>query len=130
MFGIAGFATNRPETWASATIERMVERLVHRGPDDKGVLVIDSVALRMRRLSIIDVGHGKQPITTNNRTLLTCGMIEQRNEWSIKQKELNSMKEIMIKKNCSATSRASCRVLNPKTEQKIILKAFLTHSFV
>lgn len=69
MCGIAGFATNRPEAWASTTIERMVERLVHRGPDDKGVLVSNSVALGMRRLSIIDVDHGRQPITTNDGAL-------------------------------------------------------------
>jgi asparagine synthase (glutamine-hydrolysing) len=69
MCGIAGFAANRPESWASTIIERMVERLVHRGPDDKGVLVSDSVALGMRRLSIIDVDHGRQPITTNDGAL-------------------------------------------------------------
>lgn len=64
MFGIAGFASNRPEAWTSRTIERMVERLVHRGPDDKGALESDSVAIGMRRLSVIEIDHGRQPITT------------------------------------------------------------------
>src|SRR3984893_9966487 len=47
----------------------MNERLVHRGPDDKGSYVAGNVGLAMRRLSIIDLQTGKQPVTNENRTL-------------------------------------------------------------
>ena len=40
----------------------MCDAMVHRGPDDAGYLVEDSVALGMRRLSIIDLSGGHQPI--------------------------------------------------------------------
>jgi asparagine synthase (glutamine-hydrolysing) len=49
----------------------MVEMLSHRGPDDSGVEVIpaDGVALGMRRLSIIDVATGRQPLWNEDRTV-------------------------------------------------------------
>ncbi len=45
-----------------AMLDRMVEAMTHRGPDDRGVAVRPRVALGMRRLSIIDVEGGHQPI--------------------------------------------------------------------
>jgi asparagine synthase (glutamine-hydrolysing) len=46
----------------------MCDSIRHRGPDDEGVYVRDDVALGMRRLSIIDVTHGQQPIANEDRT--------------------------------------------------------------
>ena len=43
-------------------LDRMVEALTHRGPDDRGVAVGPRMAIGMRRLSIIDVDGGHQPI--------------------------------------------------------------------
>ena len=40
----------------------MTEQIVHRGPDDEGYYIDDTVALGMRRLAIIDLEGGKQPI--------------------------------------------------------------------
>src|SRR6266852_4309565 len=45
-----------------ATTRRMMEALWHRGPDEDGLLVAPSAALGMRRLSIIDLPGGAQPI--------------------------------------------------------------------
>ncbi|KKU49996.1 MAG: asparagine synthase (glutamine-hydrolyzing) [Candidatus Zambryskibacteria bacterium RIFCSPHIGHO2_12_FULL_48_10] len=45
-------------------IEKMTTVIAHRGPDDDGFLVDEHVALGMRRLSIIDLVHGEQPIAT------------------------------------------------------------------
>jgi asparagine synthase (glutamine-hydrolysing) len=45
-----------------ATVRGMCERIRHRGPDDDGYFATPEVALGMRRLSIIDVAGGKQPI--------------------------------------------------------------------
>ena len=47
----------------AATLDRMCRIITHRGPDDQGVLVKDGVALGMRRLSIIDLAGGQQPIS-------------------------------------------------------------------
>ncbi len=62
MCGIAGFAGFNGDR--QAVLERMLERLFHRGPDDHGSLVRDSVGIGIRRLSIIDIAHGHQPIVS------------------------------------------------------------------
>jgi asparagine synthase (glutamine-hydrolysing) len=64
MCGIAGFAGwNRSPDQAEATLLRMCGAIRHRGPDDEGHFVGPRVGLGMRRLSIIDVQGGKQPIS-------------------------------------------------------------------
>ncbi len=50
-------------------IERMCASIVHRGPDDQGTLVQPGVALGMRRLSIIDVSGGHQPMSNEDGTV-------------------------------------------------------------
>jgi asparagine synthase (glutamine-hydrolysing) len=62
MCGIAGIAAWRGTPPAREDVTRMCDAMVHRGPDDAGYLVEDSVALGMRRLSIIDLSGGHQPI--------------------------------------------------------------------
>ena len=47
----------------------MVETLIHRGPDDDGFLTAPGVALGMRRLSIIDVAGGHQPMKNEDGTV-------------------------------------------------------------
>jgi asparagine synthase (glutamine-hydrolysing) len=47
----------------------MMEPMHHRGPDDEGLFVDDSVALGMRRLSIIDLAGGHQPVFNEDRTV-------------------------------------------------------------
>ncbi len=49
-------------------ISAMNDRIIHRGPDDDGVFVDDFVAIAMRRLSIIDLAGGKQPIFSSDKT--------------------------------------------------------------
>jgi asparagine synthase (glutamine-hydrolysing) len=69
MCGIAGFIENH-ESRANlgtdektAVLNRMCRVIKHRGPDDQGILVRGRVALGMRRLSIIDLEGGHQPLT-------------------------------------------------------------------
>src|SRR5919198_293445 len=75
MCGIAGFvessATASPlEAEARQDlIARMCSVIRHRGPDDQGALVDNGVALGMRRLSIIDLSTGHQPIHNEDRTV-------------------------------------------------------------
>src|SRR3990167_3540226 len=46
------------------SIRQMTNAISHRGPDDDGFFIDDYLGLGMRRLSIIDLAHGKQPITS------------------------------------------------------------------
>lgn len=68
MCGIAGFidlwdARPRSADDRAETLDRMCRVIRHRGPDDQGTLVKPGVALGMRRLSIIDLVSGDQPIS-------------------------------------------------------------------
>jgi asparagine synthase (glutamine-hydrolysing) len=51
------------------TLERMNAAIVHRGPDDEGQTLLGEVGLAMRRLSIIDLGRGHQPIPNEDKTV-------------------------------------------------------------
>lgn len=63
MCGIAGFAGLPVDgAEADALLSRMCGAIRHRGPDDEGHFVAPGVGLGMRRLSIIDVSGGQQPI--------------------------------------------------------------------
>src|SRR5438309_3084285 len=68
MCGIAGIVTNETGGVDTATIHRMCQTIVHRGPDDEGIFVKDGVGLGMRRLSIIDLAGGHQPIFNEDRS--------------------------------------------------------------
>jgi len=66
MCGIAGFIAqdNFPDEQDSLLVlDRMCRRIAHRGPDDQGMIVSGGVALGMRRLSIIDLAGGHQPMS-------------------------------------------------------------------
>ncbi len=70
MCGICGVIHHDPLSHVDiATLKAMNERLVHRGPDDEGFYVAGNVGLAMRRLSIIDLQTGEQPVTNENRTI-------------------------------------------------------------
>jgi len=68
MCGIAGIVGEAGGV-DSAKIHRMCEAIVHRGPDDEGIFVEDGAGLGMRRLSIIDLAGGHQPIFNEDRTI-------------------------------------------------------------
>jgi asparagine synthase (glutamine-hydrolysing) len=69
MCGIAGIVSTVREGVDSATIHRMCESIVHRGPDDEGIRVKDGAGLGMRRLSIIDLPGGHQPLFNEDRSV-------------------------------------------------------------
>jgi len=70
MCGIAGILdlTGKREP-IRAKVERMAEALLHRGPDDKGYLFAPGLGLASRRLSIVGLGDGNQPIFNEDRTV-------------------------------------------------------------
>jgi len=70
MCGIVGIAANRSLSDAErASARRMADAIVHRGPDDEGFHDADGVVLGMRRLSIIDLAGGHQPIANEDETV-------------------------------------------------------------
>jgi asparagine synthase (glutamine-hydrolysing) len=66
MCGIAGIAGPFAPTERTALLERMGAALVHRGPDDSGTFVDDGIGLVSRRLSIVDVAGGRQPLANED----------------------------------------------------------------
>jgi len=47
----------------------MSDELTHRGPDDAGYFVAPGIELGMRRLAVIDIAHGKQPVAVGNGSI-------------------------------------------------------------
>ncbi|HSS95075.1 MAG TPA: asparagine synthase (glutamine-hydrolyzing) [Candidatus Dormibacteraeota bacterium] len=68
MCGICGVAGGDPSD-GRALVDRMCAAMVHRGPDDEGSAHLDGVTLGMRRLSIIDIEGGHQPIHNEDSTV-------------------------------------------------------------
>lgn len=62
MCGIAGFINANDAAVDRSTLEAMNQAIIHRGPDEDGFYVNKNIGLAMRRLSIIDVAGGQQPI--------------------------------------------------------------------
>ena len=70
MCGISGiFEFDQSRTIERETVHRMNESLRHRGPDDEGIFVGPGIGLGHRRLSIIDVAGGHQPISNEDGTI-------------------------------------------------------------
>ncbi|MBZ5679221.1 MAG: asparagine synthase (glutamine-hydrolyzing) [Acidobacteriia bacterium] len=69
MCGIAGIVSRDAGGVDTATIHRMCQTIVHRGPDDEGIFVKGGAGLGMRRLSIIDLAGGHQPVFNEERTV-------------------------------------------------------------
>ncbi len=69
MCGIAGFVTIEPGPGDLVTLGRMAEVIRHRGPDDFGFYHDRRAHLAQRRLSIIDVEGGHQPMTNETGSL-------------------------------------------------------------
>ena len=70
MCGIAGLALRDPQAKVSEEVlRRMTAAMFYRGPDDEGYYVRRNVGLGFRRLSIIDLAAGNQPMSNEDETL-------------------------------------------------------------
>jgi asparagine synthase (glutamine-hydrolysing) len=70
MCGICGvFYSDRTQQVNRDLLVTMNEEIVHRGPDDDGLFAEENIGLAMRRLSIIDVRTGHQPISNEDRSI-------------------------------------------------------------
>ena len=70
MCGIAGIvAVDRLDEDAPARALRMRDRLEHRGPDEAGLYYDATAALAHRRLSIVDLSTGRQPLANEDESI-------------------------------------------------------------
>lgn len=83
MCGIAGILYQSSGSADSAELKRMCDVMQHRGPDDEGFFVAGPVGLGMRRLSIIDLSSGHQPIHN-----------EDKNVWVVLNGEIYNYREL------------------------------------
>src|SRR5437764_7657710 len=84
MCGIAGqFNFQRGEPVKRETIVRMAQSISHRGPDDDGFFISGPLGLGFRRLSIIDLAGGHQPMSDTDQKV-----------WVIFNGEIYNFKEL------------------------------------
>ena len=69
MCGFVGFSGRLEKR--QEILEKMMSRIIHRGPDSAGEFIGDDIALGFRRLSIIDLDGGAQPIYNEDRSVVT-----------------------------------------------------------
>lgn len=70
MCGIVGFASKKADYDKQAVLKEMMDRIAHRGPDGEGSYLDDGVALGHRRLSIIDLQGGAQPMYNEDGSMV------------------------------------------------------------
>ena len=87
MCGIAGLAfpqaNRRPEP---GVVDRMCKLITHRGPDDQGIFECDFAHIGMRRLAIIDLHSGHQPIHNEDRSV-----------WVVFNGEIYNFRELRVR---------------------------------
>jgi asparagine synthase (glutamine-hydrolysing) len=70
MCGISGIIyTDKNRKTETAVLKRMTDAIYHRGPDDEGFYINNNVGLGFRRLSIIDLAAGHQPLSNENSSI-------------------------------------------------------------
>lgn len=86
MCGICGIIYRDSERPVEINIlQAMSQKIIHRGPDDDGYFVEKNFGMAMRRLSIIDIAGGKQPIYNEDESIVTIYNGEIYNYQAIKQ---------------------------------------------
>ena len=75
MCGIVALINKTGQTVDSRLLEKMANAIHHRGPDENGIMVDGPVGFFHKRLSIIDLTSGQQPMVFNNCTIIFNGEI-------------------------------------------------------
>jgi len=104
MCGIAGKYNFNKELVSKALVKKMCDVINHRGPDDEGFCINENAGIGMRRLSIIDLEGGAQPVFNEDKSLVIVfnGEIYNYKELQIKLSSLghkfltNSDTEVLI----------------------------------
>ena len=68
MCGFAGFTGYLAD--GDAVLERMMNKIIHSGPDSAGKYIDDKAYMGFRRLSIIDLDNGSQPMFNENKKIV------------------------------------------------------------
>ena len=103
MCGICGFLGPGHESADPDIARRMTATLRHRGPDDEGLYANGPIALGQRRLSIIDLETGHQPVSNEDRTV-----------WAMLNGEIYNhveLREGLIRRGHRFTTRSDTEVL-------------------
>jgi asparagine synthase (glutamine-hydrolysing) len=86
MCGIVGIVeSDLTRSVPPGAVERMVRTLNHRGPDEEGMVQVPGVALAMRRLAIVDLAGGQQPLSNEDGTIHMVANGEIYNFEAVKQ---------------------------------------------
>ena len=101
MCGIAGFVSNRDDK--NKILKKMTDRIAHRGPDNEGFYIDEDVALGHRRLAIIDLSTGNQPMYSDDNRYVIIFNGEIYN--------YQSLKEELIKEGFEFKSTSDTEVL-------------------
>jgi len=72
MCGFVGFAEDSETAAKNDIIKKMADKIIHRGPDSEGLYADEKFAVGFRRLSIIDLAGGHQPIYNEDKSLFIC----------------------------------------------------------
>lgn len=96
MCGITGFISKHSDK--KKIIKEMTDKLIHRGPDGEGYYIDDMVALGHRRLSIIDVANGEEPIYNEDENIILVFNGEIYNYLELK----DELSKHAFKSNCDA----------------------------
>lgn len=70
MCGLVGFIDKKDKKEKKTIIKNMSDKIIHRGPDGEGYFVDDNIAMGFRRLSIIDLEGGNQPLYNEDENLV------------------------------------------------------------
>lgn len=90
MCGFAGYIHTEKEMNHAEIIKDMCDRIAHRGPDDADYYVDDGISLGFRRLSIIDLDGGRQPIYNEDKNLVLLFNGEIYNYQELREELINA----------------------------------------
>ncbi len=107
MCGFCGFTGNMSSTDMDDTISKMMNKIIHRGPDGDGKHIDENASLGFRRLSIIDLAEGDQPIYNEDNQLVLVFNGEIYN--------YKSIREELIEKG---------HIFKSKTDSEVILHGY------
>lgn len=103
MCGFCGFINKKDKSY----IKKMNDAIAHRGPDDESYYTDDDIAMGFRRLSIIDLAGGRQPISNEDESLVITFNGEIYN--------FNDIKKDLLEKG---------HVFKTKTDTEVILHGY------
>lgn len=114
MCGICGF-TGRLLT-SEEILENMMNKIIHRGPDSGGKHIDDGVSMGFRRLSIIDLEGGTQPIYNENRDMVITFNGEIYNHLELREDLIakgHVMAAMRTQKSCSTATKNTAKTCCP-----------------